>query len=477
MTPPAPAQPQAPVTPQVVAEERTLVLPTSEWIDEVWLGEQRLAVLHVDRMRTPYIEEQNARSVTLRLTDWVGRLPFRLVGESGRVTTQEVVVYPSKLARDPITAFAALSRMVAELPELQSRLRFDGELPDALRDLDHLWAPALRPADLHDLAARAWRLWQVARRQPHPSGRFAERRVVGGQVPDRVDWNRTLDLWGRGDFPQHVALDLPSPSLPAALPALRRLWQTLEEAATSLPPGPERTDLLARLHHTAHLLPRPHSPEDPAAQRPTRPDPVTRQAERLTEEVRTLRTPAGGLPGGHVRMAELYEFWAQIRLARALGAVQGEFVRTGEGLYTGTLTSEDQAEDGAPAVRVSLNPRLTFGGVSSLWQTLQPDLLALSGPQALVAEVKYRPLDRLGSDQQREINDQLLKYMGLAHAHTGLILWPNGDGEAERLLIRDLPLGRSRFVRLRLHPLDPPEQLGRDLQALGLISPEERHEL
>ena len=259
MTQPAPAQPQAPATPQVVAEERTLVLPTTEWIDEVWLGEQRLAVLHVDRMRTPYIEEQDARSVTLRLTDWVGRLTFRLVGESGQVTAQEVVVYPSKLARDPATAFAALSRMVAELPELQHRLRFDGELPDALRDLEHLWPPTLRPEDLRDLAARAWRLWQVARRQPHPGGRAAERRVVGGQVPDRVDWNRTLDLWGRGDFPQHVALDLPSPPLPVALPALRRLWQALEQAAASLSPGPERSDLLARLHHTASLLPRPQS--------------------------------------------------------------------------------------------------------------------------------------------------------------------------------------------------------------------------
>ncbi len=108
----------------------------------------------------------------------------------------------------------------------------------------------------------------------------------------------------------------------------------------------------------------------------------------------------------------------------------------------------------------------------------------------VVADVKYRPLDRLSSDHQREVNDQLLRYMGLTHAATGLVLWPGSDPEGEPdpdsapasdlhlaggpspatdRRVSVLPGGRARLVRLRLHPLDPPDQLRDDLRDLGLL--------
>ena len=94
-----------------------------------------------------------------------------------------------------------------------------------------------------------------------------------------------------------------------------------------------------------------------------------------------------------------------------------------------------------------------------------------SADPALVADAKYRPLDRLSVEAQREINDQLLRYMGLLHAPTGLILWPGLGAEAgaERCRVSVLPGGRARLVRLRLHPADPPGQLAADLRRLGLL--------
>ena len=488
---------QAPGAARLVAEERTVFLPTRELALEVWLGEQRLSFfVNGNRDRVPHIEQLTASGVSIRLTDWVGRLPFRVVYE-GSEEVQEVVVYPAKLSRTPGTAFAALARMVAELPELQRRLHFGGDLPEALSGVQTLWAvPPSREA-LLSVAGEAQRLWQLARRQPRPAppgqtGRARERRVLGGQVPDRVDWNRTLDLWGRGEFPHHVALDLPAPQPPPALGALRELWQTLESAAAHLPPGAERDEVQRRFARALAAFPRPDPAARPAPASPR--DPLSRRAAQLTAEVRALLQPASGLPGGRVRMAELYEFWAQTTLARALGAVQGELSTTADGLYTGTLRSEDAPDagpDAEPGATVSLNPRLTFGGVGLSAQTLQPDLLAVlrwgERSEVVVADVKYRPLGRLSSDQQREVNDQLLRYMGLTHAATGLVLWPGSDpegdpdpggdpasspGPANDRRVSVLPGGRARLVRLRLHPLDPPEQLRDDLRDLGLLPDE-----
>ncbi|MHA0039688.1 hypothetical protein [Deinococcus sp. PESE-13] len=484
---------------QIVAEERSVFLPTRELALEVWLGEQRLSFfINGNRDRVPHIEQLTSAGVSIRLTDWVGRLPFRLVYEDSE-EVQEVVVYPAKLSRTPGTAFAALARMVAELPELQRRLHFEGgDLPEALSGVQTLWTVPLRAQDLLELAGEAWQLWQLARRQPRPAqsaqaGRARERVVLGGQVPDRVDWNRTLDLWGRGEFPHHVALDLPAPQPPPALAALRELWQALEEAAAQLAPGPERDEVQRRFARALAEFPRPDpaSTSAPARHAPPARDPLSRRAAQLTAEVRSLTRPTSGLPGGRVRMAELYEFWAQMTLARVFGAVQGELSTTADGLYTGTLRSETgplhsdaEPNETQPWATVSLNPRLMFSGIGSSSQTLQPDLLAVLGQGAesevVVADVKYRPLDRLGTDHQREINDQLLRYMGLTHAATGLVLWPGSDPEADldgaappdpttdrRLSI--LPGGRARLVRLRLHPLDPPHHLDDDLRDLGLL--------
>ena len=86
----------------------------------------------------------------------------------------------------------------------------------------------------------------------------------------------------------------------------------------------------------------------------------------------------------------------------------------------------------------------------------------LRGQQALVADVKYRPVHRFTPSQMREVNDQLLRYMGLSHAGVGLILWP-GDPVGSRLFEGRLPGGRARMARLRLSPLDEPDLLRRDL--------------
>ncbi len=165
--PPSPGTPAA----RIVAEERTVFLPTRELALEVWLGEQRLSFfVNGNRDRVPHIEQLTASGVSIRLTDWVGRLPFRLVYERGE-EVQDVVVYPAKLSRTPKTAFAALARMVAELPELQRRLHFGGDLPEALSGVQTLWAvPPSREA-LLSVAGEAQRLWQLARRQPRPAPR------------------------------------------------------------------------------------------------------------------------------------------------------------------------------------------------------------------------------------------------------------------------------------------------------------------
>lgn len=483
----------APAAPEPVAEERVIFLSAPERADRVLLGEQALSVF-ADRQRTPYIEQLTAAGVHIRLTDWVGRLPFRLIGERS-VTEHEVTVYPAKLARDPEAAFAALGQMLVSVAEWERQLGLASPGESAVGAVA---GPPRRPeeaaAELRAVGEEAWKLAQTARRLPGLLTRFAgkrertsagERRVAGGQVPDRVDWSRTLELWGRGGFAQHVALDLPAPPLPVAAPALLELWSALIHAAQTLPEGPVRRDLLGRFDVARAALWRLGRVEG----RERADDPVSRRARDLTERVHALtrQTPgstpgqraaaAGGAPRGSVRMAELYEFWAQLTLARALGAQEGEVTRTPDGTGQGTLRGQVPGHNGGGEAQltVTLNPRLAFGGVGPASQTLQPDLLALLGEgasgQVLVADAKYRPLDRLSVEAQREINDQLLRYMGLLHAPTGLILWPGLGAEAgaERCRVSVLPGGRARLVRLRLHPADPPGQLAADLRRLGLL--------
>lgn len=455
-SPPAGTVPPAPL---YAPEERTLTLPTTEWAESVWLGERRLAFLP-DRERTPYVENVTAREVQIRLTDWVGPLTFRLQGER-QSTEQQVIVYPAKLSREPERALEGLRIMLGQLPELRTQLH----LPAELQRAQVTWHPPQLGHDLRELAAQGWAVWQAARRQPGVAGRRRTRRVAGGQVPDRVDWNLTLAAWSRGDFPQHVALDLAPPALAPGTGALLELWEALRVAAQALPAA-EAQGLLGELGRARATFPRPLAGELASQERrqPAPLDPYSAQLRQLTARVRE-KASAVALPV--VRMAELYEFWSQLTLARRLGAVHGEYSRQEGGLYQGSLWGVgDQS-----GLRVTLNPKLTFGGVGLSLHTLQPDLLAVfPDDRALVAEVKYRPLDRLLSEQQREVNDQLLRYMAVSHADTGLFLWPGGDTqeEGERLRIREFPGGRARLVRLRLHPLDPPEQLSQDLRSLGL---------
>ncbi len=452
-------------------------------------GLGRQAAGRSDSQRLPYIESYTPHGVQVRLTDWVGRLTFTTESDAGRVQ-HPVLVYPAKLHEQPEQAFAALGRMADALPELGQRLNFPQGLLSAT---DHLTAPtrsAPAAPQLLDWAGQAWQLWQLARRRPQLVQGQGRRVLDDGRVPDRVDWELTFEHWGQGGFPGHVARDLAPPLPPAATSALLDLWDALIAAAQQLPQPAERLPLLARLTWARAAIAGNRAGERassaPTQRRTTRPtaarstDALTHQAALLAEQVRHWSPQSTGIPEGYTRMAELYEIWALARLTQALGASSGEFERDAAGLFTGTFRGD--------GVTVTLNPRLSFRGIGLGLQLLRPDLLAVfDDGRALVADVKYRPLDRLNAQQHREINDQLLRYMGLSHAATGLILWPgraetgrlSGAPGAEPILeanpyspqqalqINPLPGERARMVRVRLHPNDPHGALPLQLRTLG----------
>lgn len=393
---------------------------------------------------TPFIVSEDDQTVTVDVHDWVGRLHF--TSTDGHVNEVRHV-FPAKIDPDPRTAFTALGRMVDALPDLTAPLGYPTHLVPVTTGLQ---TQPLCLEDVEAVAVDSWRLTQLWRRTPRWTRGSSQRVVRGGAVPDRVDWELSLDHWGRGGFPDHVARDLTQATLPAGLPALRALWTAVAETAAALPGG---ESLAARAWTALGHLPAPAAParEDQG--------PLPRSARALLARLETLRRQATALPSGHVRMPDLYELWAQASLLRALGATDGRFVPDGQGRYTGTFRG--------PGVTVTLNPRLGFRGVGQGIQQLMPDLLAVfdSGP-ALVADVKYRPVDRLATEQIREVNRQLLGYMGLTHAQTGVVVWPAPAGEPFRE--DPLPGGRARLLRLRCHPLDPPGALLERLRHLNL---------
>lgn len=392
----------------------------------------------------PSITAQNATHVTVDVHDWVGRLHF--TSTDGRVD-ETTHVFPAKLAPEPREAFVALGRMVDSLPELTADLGYPTHLVPITEGLH---VQPLELADVEGIALGAWRLTEAWRRSPRWSGGTQRRVVRGGAVPDRVDWQLTLDHWERGGFPDHVARDLPHPTQPAGLAALRNLWGAVTVMAAELSGG---ENLTTRAQAVLNRLP------EVAVVEASGQDPISREARGLLERLSGLRRQARDLPSGHVRMPDLYELWVQASLLRALGATDGTFVQDAGGLYTGTFRG--------PGVTVTLNPRLGFRGVGQGHQQLMPDLLAVfEDGSALVADVKYRALDRLPTEQIREVNRQLLGYMGLTHAATGLVLWPAPGGEA----VRETPLpgGRARLLRVRCHPLDPPGALLERLHDLNL---------
>ncbi|MFC6592766.1 hypothetical protein ACFP81_12680 [Deinococcus lacus] len=395
------------------AEETQVFLPTSGQAGNVSLAGRSLGTAE-DEQRTPYLLRETPGGLYVRLTDWVGRLEFSV--EDGRgVTVHPCYVYPAKLSPDPKEAFAALGRMVDDLSGVTApQIDFPREVLPSLE-------PGLRPppaAALEDLAAQAWALWQRAKQTPRAPARPRPRLDSSGTVPDRVDWDWTLRHWGQGGFPAHVARDLPPLPPAPGLAALHGLWQALLEAAHHGQPQLVRRFQAAQTALPA--LPVGYSP----------PGPLDRHARALTEQVRSLSEQAVGLPRGHTRMAALYELWAMHRFCSVVGATEGEFRREPGGLYSGRMTG--------PGAEVQLNLGLSFSGVGQGWQLLQPDILLLRGQQALVADVKYRPVHRFTPSQMREVNDQLLRYMGLSHAGVGLILWP-GDPVGSRLFEGRLP--------------------------------------
>lgn len=461
--------------------------PEKQTLEKQGLGKQ--AAGKGSSQRLPYIESYTPYGVQVRLTDWVGRLTFTTESDAGQVQ-HPVLVYPAKLHEQPEQAFAALGRMADALPDLGRHLNFPQGLLSAADDLTGPTRAGPAAPQLLDWAGQAWHLWQLARRRPQLVRGQGRRVLDDGRVPDRVDWELTFEHWGRGGFPGHVARDLAPPLPPAATSALLDVWDALIEAAQHLPQAAERAPLLTRFAGAKAALAgskvgerASSAPVRPQAARPTAarlPDPLAQQAALLAEQVRLWSPHSTGIPRGYTRMAELYEIWALARLAQALGASSGEFERDAAGLFTGTFRGD--------GVTVTLNPRLSFRGIGLGRQLLRPDLLAVfDDGRALVADVKYRPLDRLSAQQQREINDQLLRYMGLSHAATGLILWPGraetghsapAEGEEttleeapyspqQALHINSLPGERARMVRVRLHPNDPHGALPLQLRTLG----------
>lgn len=429
------------------AEEGTVFLPTHGNASRVTLDGVGLTS-YEDHSRTPYILGISPEGVQIRLTDWVGSLQFQTEDDAG-TTVHPCLVYPAKLAQDEQEAFKAMARMTDAFPHLTQGLGF----PDELRPRTDLSrSRPLSTAVLAPFASRAWQLWQEALRLPRPSLGHTRRLVHGGSVPDRVDWEMTLDHWALGGFPGHVARDLKPLGPPVATTAVHELWDALILAAQQSF-SPDAGEMLRHLLQVKAGLPeRPARPE-------ARSDNLSRAVQQMTAQIQSLVQQAQGLPTGHARMAELYELWAMLTFARALGATEGAFCRGEEGLYQGTLRG-----DGLTAV---LNPKLSFRGIGSSAQNVRPDILVVwDSGEALVADVKYRPVARLPAEKQREINDQVLRYMGLSHARTGLVLWPGRPGED--LWHGQLPGDRARLARLRIHPLDPPSAVRQALKQLIL---------
>lgn len=427
-------------------EEGTVFLPTRGPALSVEVEGRGLAS-YEDGQRTPYILDLSPSGVHIRLTDWVGRLTFHVTEATGSVRPHTCLVSPSKLSPDSHEAFTALARLTDAFPHLTGSLHFPQEL---LPDQDLASRRPLPTTALLPYAARAWHLWQEARRLPRAALGHSRRIVHGGAVPDRVDWAMTLDHWGLGGFPDHVARDLRPLPPPIATAALHELWDVLIQAAR-LSGSPDAPEVVRRFQWARGMLPEPQdSPAAPA-------DALTRAVQAMTVQVKGLVQQAQGLPQGWARMAGLYELWAMLTFAQTLGATEGDFQPVGEGLYEGLLHGE--------GLTVTLNPRLSFRGTAQTQRSLRPDILVLSGNgEALVADVKYRPLHRQRTDWQNSVDDQLLRYMGLSHARTGLVLWP--APAHLRCAPAELPGGRARLLRLRMHPLDTAEQRARDLQHL-----------
>lgn len=392
----------------------------------------------------PFITQHSVSEVEVNVWDWVGRLHF--TSTDGRVDELRYV-YPAKLDQNPVTAFAALARMADTLPELTAPLGYPTTL---VPDTGLLQTQPLTLDDLEACAQAAWRMTQTWQRTPRWSSGPTLRTVRGGVVPGRVDWELTLAHWGRGGLPEHVTRELTPPTQPPGLRALRELWTELAGASAALPHG-AGTVLHRRCAAALGRLPEAVGPVLEG-------DPLSRAAGGQLAHLRRRRQ-AGELPTGHACMPDIYELWVQASLLRALGAQDGSFTPTGDGRYAGTFQG--------PGVTVTINPRLGFRGIGPGVQSLMPDLLAeFSSGMALIVDVKYRPLHHLSTEQVREVNRQLLSYMGLTYARVGVAVWPAPEGEAWRET--PLPGGRARLLRLRGHPLDPPGTLAVHLHALAL---------
>ena len=390
----------------------------------------------------PFIVGESVEGTVVDTHDWVGRLQF---GRDDGALSYAVDVYPSKLSREPAEAFTFLGRMVDDLPRDASDLGFPTDL---VPRVDGLSVQPLRLEDVERIAKRAWALQLEWRRRPRWTRGRPRRVVRGGSVPDRVDWALTFDHWGRGGFPEHVASDLPVTVLPPGAAALRALWLELERQAQTLPEG----EPLARRMRAARAHLPPEEP-DPSQ------DPVSGSAHALLEHLRVMGRRSRSRPAGSASMPALYEVWAQLAVLRAQKATQGSFRRTAAGLFEGTFHG--------PGVTVTLNPRLGFRGVGQGQQQVMPDLLAVfDSGSAVVMDVKYRALNHVPTEQGRELNRQMLTYMGLLHAVTGVVLWPAPEHEPVRE--EPLPGGRARLLRLRCHPADPPAAFTQRLSALHL---------
>lgn len=428
------------------------------WLEGHNLMEAPQEEQNIEGKRWPYVQRTEEGVVYVRLTDWVGKLNFEMEDDRGR-SALSVMVFPRKLASDPERSFQALRAMSEEVAAFASNSKLD--FPQELAaEFAQSQSPKLSEQVLDQLIAAAWKLWQEAKREPRMHRR--EQRVIdrSGSVPDRVDWEGTVELWAHGEFPSHVSRKLTPSGPPPCTEIMRRCWKMLLEASETGENTPEQTHRVRQCRAALADLP-PTPPTMRSKRTPQNNSPLMQRARHLEELIAEMPQQGHGLPQGHTSMSALYETWSMTRILQALGATNGKFVQKDGDFYQGTFKEPNSK------TTVYLGIKQRFGMSDKSYTLREPDILVVQGRHAFVAEVKYRPLDRLNSEEVSKINSQIVTYMGMNHARVGLVLWPGQDeqdGNAERLKSGQMPHGRAFLGSLSLHPFDSLETLQRDLR-------------
>ncbi|PYE52005.1 hypothetical protein [Deinococcus yavapaiensis] len=441
-----------------VPEEAEVTLHAAEPLTHVTWGEQRDALpTREDARDVPVRRPASNGTLRIQLTGRVGRHTFHVRFASGDERLVTFFVYPAKLHAHANDAWRLLRRMTRRVPLLARDLHVPwthlASPEDALAFAER---PALAAPHLRDFARRLHDACVQYARAPSERATHVPTVIPGGRVPARVDWSRTLDHWGRGGTPDHVAVYTTRVTdTPFARQALA-LWNALHEAALDT----NEAMLLAGLARARTELAGTFElvttvPLDATS---LRPHGVEGALSHLIRAFQGGSAAFDDLPAGQARMSDLYELWVAAEVAAALGAtrVHLQEARGHEG-RVGRFEGS--------GVRVEYNVEHLFRGVGSARRfAARPDLaVVFDDGFAFVADVKYRPLENLREEALRDINAQLLRYMGAYHAKLGLALWPSAHRFAPD--IDALHGGRAFLGKVRVHPADDPSTIKARLHA------------